>query len=92
MKFSLQIFLNGNLHQKAQSAHIAKTILKNVDTRRRLYLAIQTEGSGGLLSDMVELEYESGEEEESHSNTQNAVDNDVYKTGRKRLVSDLMSL
>ncbi|XP_078310577.1 uncharacterized protein LOC144618448 [Crassostrea virginica] len=49
-----KIYLNGHLHQQVSSPHIAKAIVKNVDTRQYQGFSIQTVGAGGRGSELVQ--------------------------------------
>ncbi|KAK3094793.1 hypothetical protein FSP39_006308 [Pinctada imbricata] len=75
-----KIYINGKLHQHAQSPHIAKTIVKNIDTSHSLILAIQTTGTTGQVSDLVETKLDRQELRRDV----NVQDSDVYRTGKKR--------
>lgn len=86
----VQIYVDGHLHQQANSPHIAKTIVKNVDSRLYHGFSIQTVGSGGRCSDLVETSHNATVTgprreviEESPSGIKN---NEVYSSSHKRLV------
>ncbi|XP_056005076.1 centromere protein F-like isoform X5 [Ostrea edulis] len=83
-----KIYLNGRLHQQASSPHIAKTIVKNVDTRQRQAFSIQTLGSGGQCSDFVETLHNGSitSDLESREESLSAIKNhEVYSTSHKRM-------
>ncbi|XP_062608663.1 RIMS-binding protein 3B-like [Saccostrea cucullata] len=83
-----KIYLNGQLHQQASSPHIAKTIVKNVDTRQRQAFSIQTIGSGGQCSDVVETVHNApvtGDLEGPEENLSAVRTHDVYSSSHKRM-------
>ncbi|XP_061184260.1 golgin subfamily B member 1-like isoform X3 [Saccostrea echinata] len=83
-----KIYLNGQLHQQASSPHIAKTIVKNVDTRQRQAFSIQTIGSGGQCSDVVETIHNApvaGDLEGPEENPSAVRSHEVYSSSHKRM-------
>ncbi|XP_062615077.1 golgin subfamily A member 4-like isoform X3 [Saccostrea cucullata] len=83
-----KIYLNGQLHQQASSPHIAKTIVKNVDTRQRQAFSIQTLGSGGQCSDVVETVHNApvtGDLEGPEENPSAVRSHEVYSSSHKRM-------
>ncbi|XP_078310575.1 uncharacterized protein LOC144618447 isoform X1 [Crassostrea virginica] len=84
-----KIYLNGHLHQQASSPHIAKAIVKNVDTRQYQGFSIQTVGAGGWGSELVQTVLNAtvtgprhGVLEETPSSVKK---NEVYSSSRKLL-------
>ncbi|XP_078310552.1 uncharacterized protein LOC111136261 isoform X11 [Crassostrea virginica] len=84
-----KIYLNGHLHQQASSPHIAKAIVKNVDTRQYQGFSIQTVGAGGRGSELVQTVLNAtvtGPRHEVPEETPSSVkNNEVYSSSQKRL-------
>nr|XP_022342694.1 227 kDa spindle- and centromere-associated protein-like isoform X6 [Crassostrea virginica] len=84
-----KIYLNGHLHQQVSSPHIAKTIVKNVDTRQYQGFSIQTLGAGGRGSELVQTVLNAtvtGPRHEVPEETPSSVkNNEVYSSSQKRL-------